>query len=407
MKGQNLYSVLPSPYWLGRKFEVSWCNGPILGQLNNCFFYFEPNHPFLQRISEIWSGFPPYVKRNGPIGGTGPGLFHKVRSNRPELTPEIYPVGEMLANWGAEGFPNAAVLHYNHGGWLRKSDVQVGAWTMILPRAEVDHFEEWLSYQKKLGIRHVWVYLDEDEVSDGQIGQKGGVEWDKKPEVDYHPEMTEDDVFRHLMEVADKVTGDDDETFEVHFRHVRHIDGYKERDSVGGRQELTVRDLVNNIRNQDEPHVDWLTLLDTDELIVVPEGLSQYLGKLPNNVASVKLKQKYFEGRWDPDGKPIPMAEIKENWGIVGFNVKHIIRPDKVVSCGSNRYPHCIHVVGQGRRSGQEVVPAWDRIRFHHFRGPVTVKFPNMFGLGAYDRVSKKPYKADDLGHAVYIDGSR
>jgi hypothetical protein len=242
-------------------------------------------------------------------------------------------------------------------------------------RADVGHIHEWITYQAALGVEKVFLRYDvAAKDSDGGVGPDG--RWLKKPNAPMLEWMSDTDVvnlLHHEVEKASRETG-----IAVDILPCRVVGS-----RVDQRQRRGFNDALENAGMRE---FDWVLFLDVDELLVCPGGLKEYLGGLPSDVGSVRVKQLLFDSRFS-HGVCIPMMSITNCYGRPKGVFKGIYKPSMMHWL---RNVHC-----RCRSTGHKAKPTSDTIRYCHFRGlvdePDNVRHYRGFRAG-----EKEPYANRD-----------
>lgn len=228
----------------------------------------------------------------------------------------------------------------------------LGLVTVFLPRLELDHLGEWIRYHRRIGISHFFLYNNGHLSSDSAFGpgQATGRIWHKKPEADYHLDLTDDEVDRRIETL---LAGFGDCVMHIPWPSGKqHGVTFTKCQKSAANRELR--------RQTQKGELEWLGFLDVDELLVSPEPLQHALANAPGNAAAIRLSQKVFLSRWR-DGISQPYSTITDSFGLVHFNPKLLARVGRVKRWTS---PH-------GVRPAKGIL--WkappDVLRFHHFRG--------------------------------------
>jgi hypothetical protein len=226
---------------------------------------------------------------------------------------------------------------------------RLGLFTMIIPRAEIDHLEQWLTYHIRKGFTHFWICLDEPEFRDAGVGQTQGREWVARPEANYHPELDDDEAREIVMQIIDRAAA------EIVVFDISKVHGQKQRALLGYRQGLAATYALH--RKGARAAVDWLGYFDTDELVV---GDLEYIEQQPNPYLC--LCQRVFSSRWGPHKNPLRYNDITESWGDVEPPRKLILRTDQ---WGWKN----VHTISLGKRRGESDYVMTDPaiLRYHHF----------------------------------------
>jgi|GEM_PF-4208779 len=259
--------------------------------------------------------------------------------------------------------------------------MSLGLVTMFLPRMELDFLGDWIAYHRAIGFSRFFLY-DNGHVSIDPVFGKGKTDqvWHKKPEANYHLELSDEEVDRRLAEVLG--------SFGEAVEYRKWIPGTGHGNNFRTCQMSAVHHAL--ARQQKAKDVDWLGHLDIDELLVCGRpSLVEMLGRLDLNVHSVRIRQKLFESRWR-DGKSKRYSELSKSFGIQRFNPKLLVR----VSTSSGwRGPHSLR-----NCPGKTWYPSPNLLRFHHFRG--TGHFgsspPKHWGIQKYLRRRLAVIQMDD-----------
>lgn len=194
--------------------------------------------------------------------------------------------------------------------------VTLGIATMILPRMEVGHLEEWLTHLQRHGVCEVWIFLDDEKRRHHHDG------WGKFPQGDQRLDLEDEDCLRQVQQIVWTMNSP---AFRINL-----LDCTSEKLNVGQRQSMCCKRLVMNMRAGREFMPDWLCFLDVDEMLVVRTGgtLLEYLGREKPSNCAITMPQRLCDSRW-VEGKAIPMGEITRHFGLTKINPKVIFRPNK------------------------------------------------------------------------------
>ncbi|MCK4711434.1 MAG: hypothetical protein KAT26_01000, partial [Marinosulfonomonas sp.] len=168
--------------------------------------------------------------------------------------------------------------------------MQIGAITQVLIRMELDHVSEWLLHMQKLGFDKIWVFYEE-QVVDARVGQDSpSPNWAKKPEADFHPELSDEEALQKFQEIIDQIHGID----------IFLIPSTSRAEHNGKRQIDNLIWLCKKIQTKEFPLIDWLAFLDIDELIVCKQPLKSYLSNpSQKRVSVINIPQRLMASRWE------------------------------------------------------------------------------------------------------------
>ena len=86
--------------------------------------------------------------------------------------------------------------------------MNIGIYTLILPRIEVFFLKEWISHHLDIGVGKVWIYDNGTVTNDTSrlrsppkvdIGN-GGMKWRKKPDLDYSEHLSDDEIQAAMLD---------------------------------------------------------------------------------------------------------------------------------------------------------------------------------------------------------------
>lgn len=233
--------------------------------------------------------------------------------------------------------------------------------TMILPRMEIDHLEEWIKWHYLIGVRDIWIVCDNPEIADIALGQIGDRVWNKKPWANYNLHLTDEEARIKIDEI---VKGCELKMPYLNIR-VHNITDFSHSLSqdIAGRQVVA----VNKISAMVEHLVDWVGFVDIDELLApdVIERLDSITRDYPET-ATIRMMRQRLMGNRFAKGRPIKFSEITESWGIIPDesytyrgNGKSFVQPGR----GKWLSPHRACATGDGKD-----IKSLD-IQFYHFHG--------------------------------------
>jgi hypothetical protein len=258
----------------------------------------------------------------------------------------------------------------------------IGLVTVFLPRMELDHLREWIDYHRRIGVSRFFLYNNRHLSVDHAFGsgKEVGRVWHKKPEANYHLDLTDDEVDRRidstLEEFGDCVT------------HLPWPSGKKHGETFLKCQKSAAN---RELRQQEKlGELEWLGFIDLDELLVCVDPLELTLSEFSVDVAAIKLTQKVFLSRW-LNGESQPYSNITKSFGTVNFNPKLIARVGRVKRWVS---PH-----GLRTKQGHVWKAPPELLRFHHFRGNEHHGNPPPRGFGGvkkYCRLDSGQLEIDD-----------
>lgn len=225
----------------------------------------------------------------------------------------------------------------------------IGLMTLIYPRMELDHIEEWIEHHASLGISHFWICNHGDFVYDAQFGNHQTKTWTKKPGANYNVDLSNEEVIDKLHQILDHCRN----KYEV---HISLIPVTPTEIGVSADQ-VSVSMQVLPIARE---YVDWIGFFDIDELIV---GDLHGLENINQDTSAIELLQKVFEDRWESN-KAVAMKSIVSHYGLVNFNRKIIARTSRVT-----QWHPTVHEISPMYRDGRLEVVNPNLLRFHHFRG--------------------------------------
>ena len=272
-------------------------------------------------------------------------------------------VQQLLTNYGYKNSPAKSG---------RKKKNLAGLMTLIYPRMELDHIEEWIAHHAFLGINYFWICNHSDFVQDPQFGDYQTETWTKKPGANYNLHLDNKEVQDHLNNVLNTCRA----KYSV---DISLIPVQASEYGVAHDQVMISEQIVSLAKEQ----VEWLGFFDVDELIV---GNLQELLYLAHDTAIVTIFQKVFDNRWK-DHKPVAMKSIVSHYGVVEFNNKIFARTNRVSKWGPS-----VHYIDEEYRTGKVATMSPDLLRFHHFRGidvpAIETTHPN--NLSRYARLTLK-----------------
>ncbi|WP_197995016.1 glycosyltransferase family 92 protein [Gimesia panareensis] len=257
---------------------------------------------------------------------------------------------------------------------------RIGLVTMFLPRMEMGHLQEWVEYHRMIGVTRFYLYNNGHFSVDPVFGNgKTDKIWHKKPEANYHLELSDEIVDQRINQIIDSLgpgiehlAWQEDSFKELGFRHAQ----------LKAANCQTEKLKVSN-------HVDWLGFIDIDELLV-PNGrdLRKALMQIPDDVSALKISQKLFKARWH-NQLCVPYSEIDASFGLLDFNHKLIGRVPRIKKWIN---PHRL-VVSHG--DILQVHP--EELRFHHFRGNQHkgIPAPKNWGIHKYLQIRNEILEKD------------
>lgn len=232
------------------------------------------------------------------------------------------------------------------------TDSRIAIVTVFLPRMELNHLAEWITYHRKVGVQRFYLY-NNGHIAHDAIFKRGpaGKVWQKKPEANYHLDLSDEEVDQQIDAIVREAGSQ--------VCHVPWPGGPRGHGNYRTAQMAAVNRQLRKL--QQEQNVDWLAYIDIDELVVpVNESLSDFLSRVENDVAAVKICQKLFESRWQ-SGNSVPYAKLTKAYGVLDFNRKLVARVSH-----ARRWMNS-HQMKISRGRILHVAP--DHFRFHHFRG--------------------------------------
>lgn len=245
---------------------------------------------------------------------------------------------------------------------------QIGLVTLFLPRMEVDHLEEWLTYHRAIGVTHFYLYDNRHLSYDSVFGQgKSDRVWHKKPEANYHLELEDFEIDQKIQRIIENAGNG------IHY--IQWPCGSSKCRDFRSAQLLAANTQLKHL--QASKDVEWLGHLDIDELLVPDQsGLMHLLSDTAEDISALKISQKLFESRWK-EQQSIPYANIAQTFGVLEFNHKIISRVGYVKKWLG---PHSVQV-----ESGRIWNVPHDTLRFHHFRGNQHFGQPAPPGWGIHE----------------------
>ena len=260
--------------------------------------------------------------------------------------------------------------------------MKVGAITMILPRMELFHLPHWIDHLRKNEFDKVWIFCEPELSHDNCYSDNPSITWKKKPEADYNLHLTSSEAIECVREIAAEA-----------MIEVEVLISGADAAAVGIRQSQVCYRLLNRLKSNEERAWDWMTFLDVDEYLVVPEGrLEDVLHSIPSQFSRVQMQQKVFYSRWN-NGAPIDISSIGDNYGVCNFNHKYFFRPSKLKKFGN--------VHNSPDAYGKKFAIDPTRLRFHHFRGsPDSIGGARRLGaLPRYVKLKDRPVQPLDFSH--------
>ena len=254
--------------------------------------------------------------------------------------------------------------HPVHGSAVYNASVKrdtLALATMVLPRMELNHLEEWIKWHYSIGVRNIWIVCDNPEIADVALGQIGDRVWNKKPWANYNLHLTDEEARDKIDEIVFSCE------FSMPYLNVRvcDISDFSRFPS----QDIAERQVVvaNKVSAMAEHLVDWIGFIDIDELLAtdVIKRLDATVRDDPETVTIRMMRQRLMGNRF-AGGLPIKFSEITESWGVIPDesytyrgNGKSFVRP----GCGKWISPHRACATNMGKD-----VKSLD-IQFYHFHG--------------------------------------
>lgn len=203
--------------------------------------------------------------------------------------------------------------------------------TMILPRMEIDHLEEWIRWHYQIGVRHFWIVCDEPIITDIDIDQMDGNEWIKKPWANYNLHLTNKEARQRINEIVYHCE------LKMPYINIRIYDfaDFSSTPVPAISQRQTI--IANKVVTIADGLVDWLGFIDTDELLDghAIEQLDQIREKSPGT-STVRMCRQRLMGNRFVGGKSVSYRNITESWGVIPDesytyqgNGKSFVRPGR------------------------------------------------------------------------------
>ncbi len=233
--------------------------------------------------------------------------------------------------------------------------------TMILPRMEIHHLEEWIWWHYLCGVRHIWIVCDRPQVYDSALSQIGGNKWNKKPWAHFSPDKSDKQVRSRIEEI---VRGCEQCMPYLNVRVLEISDfSHTLSDDIAERQ-VVVADKVSVMA---EGLVEWMGFIDVDELLFenVIEQL-RVIQETQPDVATVRMMRQHLMGNRFQNGEPIKFSDIIESWGVIpDQHYKHRGNGKSFVRPGHGKWlsPHR----ASSARRGADIQSI--HVRFYHFHG--------------------------------------
>ena len=191
--------------------------------------------------------------------------------------------------------------------------MKVSIYCMILPRLEFPYLEEWLLHHLNLGFDKIYLYdngksvektinsfrndvivgHDNDSLRQLEDWEKG-MKWQKKPDDNYHLELTDEEVSSKIHKTLEKVNKQFKNSVElIKWRYGKETN-YKFPTS----HTIGYRDCTEN------NHSDWWLAIDTDEYINLKKhnNIKEFINS-KCDATSIRLTQRVFEKR--TEDKPV------------------------------------------------------------------------------------------------------
>lgn len=203
--------------------------------------------------------------------------------------------------------------------------------TVILPRMEIDHLEEWLYWHYMIGVRDFWIVCDYPNITDSDMNQHGGQSWVKKPWANYHLDLTDSEARDEIESIVRKCD------IELPYINIRMYDMpdimaecnpcFSHRQVFVGNKLLPIaKDLVN-----------WLGMIDVDELLDIDSiDKLNHVSRHNQHISTLRVYRQRLMGNRFEDGKPIKYHCITKSWGVIPSgtnqylgNGKSFIRPGR------------------------------------------------------------------------------
>jgi hypothetical protein len=244
--------------------------------------------------------------------------------------------------------------------------------TTLHHRIELDFFEEWLDYHCALDLDRLFVGVDvRRAVGDGLARRLADTQeetvsppyvWWKKPNFDYHHELTYEQVLATWREGIDRVG---DERVVPFFLRLP--------EPVHSRRQLHWLSIIYADYADD---FDFLFFLDGDEFLVPQRQplLAPVIDALDESVALHGLRQKLFDQRWsEPGVNRRSVLEITRTQGLTAFDNPP---PAHAFKClFGPRYPELERADLHPHSFVRDLPEAYggpvpdDLLQVHHFRG--------------------------------------
>lgn len=233
--------------------------------------------------------------------------------------------------------------------------------TMVLPRMELSHLEEWIKWHYLIGVRNIWIVCDNPEISDIALGQIGDRVWKKKPWANYSLHLTDAEAREKIDEIVRECE------LKMPYLNVRVYDIADFSHSPN--KDIVERQIVvaNKVSAMAENLVDWVGFVDVDELLApdVLEQLDSITSSAPD-VATIRMMRQRLMGNRFVEGHPVKFSDITESWGVIPDeryvgrgNGKSFVRPGR----GKWLSPHRAQAT-----NGERSIKSLD-IQFYHFHG--------------------------------------
>lgn len=232
--------------------------------------------------------------------------------------------------------------------------------TMIAPRMEISFLGEWIEHHLDLGVDRIFIYNTgfkivstkgentQRKLTEGEVGKR----WQKKPDAEYHVDLSDDEITNLLNELVEKYS-----------ERVELIDWFWRDEfdkSNHTAQCLAYENCTKNFMS------DWWLNIDPDEYVVIKshETIGEFLnadhrigkhGK--RKVTSFWVGQRVFEER-------VRGESVRKIFNY-GYDLPHHCKC--IVKNPINSFDMAIH---QAKNSnGRYTHWSMDDILIHHYRG--------------------------------------
>lgn len=233
--------------------------------------------------------------------------------------------------------------------------------TMILPRMEINHLEQWIKYHYNLGVRHIWIVHDKPLIGDIALSQTGGRVWKKKPQSNFNLHLSDKSSVLEIEKIIEKCEIDLP-YINIRFISINEISKSPDKDIA--KRQVESANIISSIM---EGVVDWVGLIDVDEIL--PKNIIKRLDTINKDdpkISTIRMARQRLMGNRFKNGKPLNYNEIDESWGVIPDpNLKYMGNGKSFVKpcLGYWDSPHRAYTV----KTKKDMISS--DINFMHFRG--------------------------------------